>query len=87
MGKKIEYKSFYIWKNKKGDFGLQTSGAIGSNNWDHYAILIRLESGENLRLELEDPDDALSKDWEWERMSEIKIPKKIEKYERETLDI
>lgn len=88
MGKKIQYKSFYIWKNKRGDYGLQTGSWIGSSAWkDHLAILIRLESGEHLRIEVDKPDSELSRDWVWERVSEVKIPKKIEKYERETLDI
>jgi len=82
----MNHTSFYIWKNKDS-YGLQTSGLVGSGVWENFAVLLRTESGEYERIEVDEAGDDVSVCKKWKMVSEIKIPKKTETYEREVLEI
>ena len=82
----MKHTSFYIWK-KNSEYALQTSGAVGSGVWQNFAILLRTENGEYMRIEVGEAEDVVSVCKKWKRVSEIKVPKKIKTYEHEVLEI
>jgi hypothetical protein len=55
--------------------------------WKNFAILLRTEDGEYERIEVSEAEDLESVCKKWKRLSEIKIPKRKETFEREVLEI
>ena len=82
----MSHTSFYIWKSRNG-YALQTSSVVGSGVWKNFAILLRTEDGEYERIEVSEAEDLESVCKKWKRLSEIKIPKRKETFEREVLEI
>ena len=80
-------RSFYIWKNSKEEFALQTSGGIGSGVWSTVGLLLQTKNGEKIRIELQEHEEKVSVDGKWKMVSEIKIPVRIETYNHEKLDL